>query len=115
MAMYRGLGLSAIEATATCSFTVLVTALMNCIQAIFYGSLEISEFLFYFSICTFGSFVISVVVSARLQQMHRLSYIELLLLIMIVLGLINMPFGLWFRYAESGYEPSVLFGFGSFC
>ncbi len=88
---------------------------MNCMQAICYGALELVDFFFYFGVTSFGSFVISVVVSRWLQKSHRMSFVELLLLVMLMAGMINMPYGLWHRYVSSGRDTSVIFGFGSLC
>lgn len=112
---FRHIKLSSLQATATCTFTIFVTASINCIQAIFSGILSINSFFFFFSVSAFGSYFISVFISNILRKANRLSMVELLLIILLIAANINLPISLWLKYVASGYNLSVIVGFGSIC
>jgi hypothetical protein len=40
--MYRNLGFKPIQAAATCAFGILVASLLNCLQAVAIGAIQIS-------------------------------------------------------------------------
>jgi hypothetical protein len=109
------LRLSALQATSTCTFTIFVVATINCLQAIFIGVLSLEEFLFFFAVSASGSYFLSVFISYFLRRIHRLSYVDLLLLVMLVAAIVAMPFSLWAKYVEGGRNWRVVFGFGSIC
>jgi uncharacterized membrane protein YfcA len=113
--MYRHLKLNPLQATATCTFTIFITATINCLQAIFIGILSVPQFLFYFGISASGSYFLSVVISQALRKANRLSYVELLLVFLLLAANINLPISLWLKYVSSGHNASVVFGFGSPC
>jgi hypothetical protein len=113
--LFRHLRLNPLQATATCTFTIFVTATINCVQALLMGVLSPREFLFFFSISASGSYFLSVWISYFLRRAHRLSYVELLLVLLLMAANVSLPFSLWSKYAESGYDLNVILGFGSVC
>jgi len=103
------------QATATCTFTIFVTATINCLQAILIGVMSFKQFFFYFIVGSIGSYSLSVVISRILRRANRLSYVEMLLIILLVAAIINLPFSLWLKYVKANYDLSVVFGFGTPC
>ena len=113
--VYRHLKLNPMQATATCTFTIFVTATINCLQAILIGVMSFKQFFFYFIVGSIGSYSLSVVISRILRRANRLSYVEMLLIILLVAAIINLPFSLWLKYVKANYDLSVVFGFGTPC
>ncbi len=113
--MFRHFKLSPMQATSTCTFTIVVVSFINTIQALFLGVLSMKQFLFFFTITSSGSLIISVAISYYLRKAHRMSFVELLLLILLLGSIIYLPYGLWLKYENSGRDLSVVFGFGSLC
>lgn len=109
------LRLTPLQATSTCTFTIFVVAIINCLQAILLGILSVERFLFFFAVSASGSYFLSVWISYILRKIHRLSYVELLLLFMLTAAIFAMPFGLWAKYVEGGRNLNVIFGFGNIC
>lgn len=96
--LYRQLKLNPLQATATCTFTIFITASINCIQAIFMGVLSVQQFVFFFGVCAFGSYFLSVLISNILRKANRLSCVEVLLLLLLLAANINLPISLWLKY-----------------
>lgn len=115
MPLYRQLKLTPIQASSTCVFTVFVTAGINVIQALLLGVLSLSQFFFFFSITALSSLMLSLVISSYLRKANRASYVELLLLILLMAANFLLPYSLWLKYVDSGRKLSVIFGFGSLC
>lgn len=113
--MFRHFKLSSIQATSTCTFTLVVVSFINTLQSLFLGVLSIKQFLFFFTITSSGSLILSVVISYYLRKANRMSFVELLLLILLTGSIFYLPYGLWLKYKNSGGDLSVIFGFGSFC
>jgi uncharacterized membrane protein YfcA len=113
--MYKSLGCNGIQAAATCAFTVFSSSLLNVIQGSMLGLIGLSDFLTLFTISILGSFVCSTYISKYLQRINRVSLVEGALLVLVLVAIINLPFSLYLKYARSGYNNNLLFGFGSFC
>jgi uncharacterized membrane protein YfcA len=113
--LFRSLRLSSLQATSTCTFTIFVVASINCLQAIFLGVLSLRQFLFFFAVSAVGSYFLSVCISYLLRKIHRLSYVDMLLLFMLSWAILAMPYSLWAKYVEGGRNLRVVFGFGSIC
>jgi uncharacterized membrane protein YfcA len=113
--MYRQLKLNPLQATATCTFTIFLTATINCLQAILIGVMSFKQFVFFFSVSSIGSYVLSVVISRVLRKANRLSYVEMLLFVLLVVANINLPISLWLKYVQANRDSSVVFGFGTPC
>ena len=113
--LFRTLGLNPLQSTATCTFTICLTATMNVTQAIFLGVLTPSDFIFYFIISFTGSFFLSVIISGILRRAHRLSYVELLLFILLLLANVALPFSLWMKWERGGRDWDIILGFGRPC
>ena len=73
--LYQSLGLGSLQATATCTFSIFITAIINVIQAIYLGVLSFSQFFTYFSMSFAGSMFFSVIVAEKLRKANRLSYV----------------------------------------
>jgi uncharacterized membrane protein YfcA len=73
--MYRSLGCSPLSATASTSFTIFITAFINCVQGIFLGVIKISDFFYFMLVAGGGSYLISVNLSSYLRKKNRLSYV----------------------------------------
>lgn len=112
---YKALGCNSIQATATCSFTVFSSSLLNVIQGVMLGIIGLEDFLMLFSASVVGSFICSSIIPKYLQRINRVSLIEGALFVMILLALINLPISLFFKYQRSGYDFDLLFGFGKLC
>ncbi len=61
--MYKSLGLDPLQATASTSFNILVTATINTIQAIFIGAIHLDELIYFVVLTALGSFFISKLIS----------------------------------------------------
>lgn len=79
------------------------------------GVIRMEDFLYFLIVAGGGSFIISVVVSGYLRKIHRLSYVELLLYILLILAVINIPISLFMKYVNSGYNASLILSFGNSC
>jgi hypothetical protein len=79
------------------------------------GVLSLYQFLFYFLVSSCGSYFLSVIISNTLRKANRLSYVELLLFILLLIANFNLPVSLYLKYVSSGYNLSVILGFGSLC
>lgn len=113
--MYKSLGCNPIQAASTCSFTVLMSSLLNLIQGILLGVIGINDFVPLFGMAILGSITFSTYVSKYLQKINRVSFVEAVLLVIVILALINLPISLYIKYANSGYNNDLLFGFKSLC
>lgn len=113
--MYKNLGLNPLQATASTSFNILITASINTIQAVFIGAIHFDELLYFVGLTALGSFFLSTLISRELQRRNRLSMVELALVILLGVSVVNIPYGMIRRYIQSGYDPSVIFGFGRLC
>lgn len=113
--LFRGFGCNPLEATATTTFIIVVTSGINCVQGFLLGVIRVEDF-FYFLITTgVGSYIIAVAVSGYLRKINRLSYVEYLLYIILILAVINLPVSLLLKYINSGYQASLIFSFGNLC
>ena len=113
--LFRQLGLNPLQASSTCTFTICVTATMNVAQAMFLGILSPTEFICYFLISFSGSLFMSVVISQILRRANRLSYVELLLFLLLLITNLYLPVSLWLKYEKSGHNADIIFGFGEIC
>jgi uncharacterized membrane protein YfcA len=113
--MFRTLGCQPLEATASTSFTIVVTATINCIQGIVLGVIKIEDFVYFLLVAGGGSYIISVLVSGYLRKIHRFSYVEYLLYILLVLAVINIPISLFAKLVSSGWNWSLILSFGDSC
>ena len=113
--LFRQLGLSPLQASSTCTFTIFVTATMNVAQAMFLGVLSPTQFFSYFLISFTGSCFMSVIISRILRRANRLSIVELLLFLLLLVTNIYLPISLWLKYEKSGHNLSIIFGFGELC
>lgn len=96
--MFRHFKLSPMQATSTCTFTIVIVSFINTIQALFLGVLSFKQFLFFFGVTSSGSLILSVLISHYLRKAHRMSYVELLLLLLLVGSIVYLPYGLWLKY-----------------
>ena len=112
---YKSLGYNSIQATATCSFTIFSSSLLNVIQGVMLGIIGLEDFLVLFSVSILGSFICSSFIPKYLQKINRVSLIEGALLVIITLALINLPISLFLKYQKSGYDLNLLIGFGKLC
>lgn len=96
--LFRNMRLNPLQATATTTFTIFVAATINCLQAMLLGVLSLGAFLFYFGVSAGGSYFLSVWISNCLRKAHRLSYVELLLLMLLGAAVIFYPYSLWLKY-----------------
>lgn len=113
--MYKSLGLNPLQATASTSFNILITATLNTAQAIFIGAIHFDELVYFTVLTVIGSYTVSKILSKELQKRNRLSFVELMLVIMLGVSLFNIPYGVIMKYIESGYDSRVIFGFGRLC
>ncbi len=113
--MYKNLGCNAIQAAATCSFTIFISSLLNVIQGVLLGIIGFEDFITLFSIAIFGSFTCSSIIPIYLQRINRVSLVEGALLLLICVALVNLPYSLYLKYERSGYNSQLLFGFGRLC
>ena len=77
--LFRGLGCQPSQATATTSFTIVITSAINCVQGFLLGVIRLYGFTYFIIVAGAGSYIISVLVSGYLRRIHRLSYVEYLL------------------------------------
>jgi putative effector of murein hydrolase len=61
------------------------------------------------------AYIFSKIVAAQLRKRNRFSLVEGILLGMTIIGIINIPFSLYRRYADNGHNLNILFGFGHLC
>lgn len=115
MPMIRELGLDPLQTSSTVSFCICVVALNNTIQALLMGAVTFSELAYFVPITVCGSFFISKYLSVELRLRNRLSLVELALVILIMISLVNIPYGLIEKYVRSGYDSSLVLGFGTVC
>jgi uncharacterized membrane protein YfcA len=113
--MYRELGCNPLQATASTTFSIVITAMINCLQGILLGVIKFSDFSYFLIISGGGSYLISILLSNYLRKQNRLSYVEGLLFILLVLAVINIPISLLVRYVNSGYDSSIVLSFGTLC
>jgi len=73
--MYRGLGCNPLQATASTTFSIVITAIINCIQGILIGVIKFSDFSYFLIISGGGSYLISIILSNYLRKKNRLSYV----------------------------------------
>jgi uncharacterized membrane protein YfcA len=73
--MYKSLGLNPLQATASTSFNILITAFINTLQAIFIGAIHFDELVYFISVTALGSFFLSNLISRQLQKRNRLSIV----------------------------------------
>ena len=62
-----------------------------------------------------GGYLVSKLIANELRKRNRLSYVEGVLVCLTIFSVINIPLSLYRKYALSGFNNSVLFGFGSIC
>ena len=113
--MFRQLGCSPLQATASGTFAIFLTSFINCVQGIVIGVIQPLEFLFYVSFLGISGYFTSAALSAYLRSINRLSFAEAAFFFIILLALINLPYSLYVKYQNSGYDSDILFGFGSLC
>ena len=113
--MFRIVGLSPVQASASGAFAVFIAAFLNVLQALFLGILTPRDFCFFFSITCFGSFCISYVVGSYLRKIHRTSLVELLLFLLLSASSIYLPLSLVFRVMNHDWNWSIITSFGSIC
>jgi uncharacterized membrane protein YfcA len=113
--MYKNLGLDPLQATASTAFNILIVASINTLQAIFIGAINMNELAYFVSLTAIGSFFLSTIISHYLQKKNRLSYVELMLVLLLGVSVFNIPYGLVMKYIQSGHDSSVIFGFGRLC
>jgi hypothetical protein len=89
--------------------------MINCLQGILIGVITFSDFTYFLIISGGGSYIISILLSNYLRKKNRLSYVEGLLFILLILAVINIPVSLLVRYINSGYNSSIVLSFGTLC
>ena len=113
--MFRMVGLSPVQSSASGGFAIFIAAFLNVLQALFLGILTPIDFCFFFSITCFGSFGISYVVGSYLRKIHRTSLVELLLFLLLSASSIYLPLSLVFRVMSNDWNWSIVLSFGSIC
>lgn len=73
--MYKSLGCNAIQAAATCSFTIFLSSLLNVIQGTLLGLIGFEDFSVLFSTAILGSYVCCSIVPKYLQKINRVSLV----------------------------------------
>lgn len=73
--MYKSLGCNAIQAAATCSFTIFLSSLLNVIQGILLGLIGFEDFSVLFIVAILGSFAFCSFIPKYLQKINRVSIV----------------------------------------
>jgi uncharacterized membrane protein YfcA len=73
--MYKSLGCNAIQAAATCSFTIFLSALLNVIQGVLLGLIGFEDFSVLFTVAILGSFTCCSIIPKYLQRINRVSLV----------------------------------------
>ena len=73
--MYRCLGCSPLQATASTSFSIVITSFINCVQGVLLGVITPGDFIYFMIVAGGGSYLISLYLSDYLRKRNRLSYV----------------------------------------
>lgn len=73
--MYKSLGCNPIQAAATCSFTIFLSAFLNVIQGALLGLIGFEDFSVLFTTSILGSYICCSIIPKYLQKINRVSLV----------------------------------------